>query len=204
MTERYAQTAGPGAYAEFPPQDTPSTVAMVVLKSGHYYQVRITPQPLENHRDLKAADSMLPMEVGLPDDPTPPLPGQPPDLLTAIVSGAADTWHPGHALYCLRWWTQRRWPHTRDWSAAWRFDLDGQQQTEAIPPNERTTGQPASDNLYPVFAIHQIWRLAAGRVSPAIHTEDEARAAHTALVSNICIALTRHPGNPHALTFRMS
>ena len=37
MTERHAQTAGPGAHAEPAPRDTPSAVAMVVLKSGHYY-----------------------------------------------------------------------------------------------------------------------------------------------------------------------
>ena len=207
MTERYAQTAGPGAHAEPPPRDTPSTVAMVVLESGHYCQVRITPRPLENHWDLEAADSMLPRDVDLPDGPTPLLPGQPPDLLTAIVSGEAGTWHPEHALYCLWRWAQRRWPHTRDWSAAWRFHLDGRQQTEAIPPHERTAGRPTTDNLCPVFAIHQIRALAAGQVSPAIHTEEEARAAHTALVSDIFAALrtalTRHPGNPDALTFLM-
>ena len=118
MTEPYAQMAGPGAHAEPPPRDSASTVAMVVLQSGHYYQVRITPRALDNHWDLEAAETMLPRDVGLPDDPTPLLPGQPPDLLTAIVSGAACTWHPGHALYRLWRWAQRRWPHTRDWSAA--------------------------------------------------------------------------------------
>ena len=91
MTERYAQTAGPGAHAEPLPRDAPSTVAMVVLESGPYYQVRITPRPLDNQWDLEAADSMVPRDVGLPDDPTPLLPGQPPDLLTAIVSGAAGS-----------------------------------------------------------------------------------------------------------------
>ena len=45
---------------------------------------------------------MLPKDVGLPDDPTPLLPGQPRDLPTAIVSGVAGTWHAGQALYCLR------------------------------------------------------------------------------------------------------
>ena len=98
MTKRYSQTARPGAHAEPPPRDAPSTVAMVVLESGHYYQVRITPRPLDNHWDLEAADSMLPRYLRLPDDPTPLLPGQRPDLLTAIVSGAEGTWHPGHAL----------------------------------------------------------------------------------------------------------
>ena len=104
MTEHYGQTAGPGAHAEPWPRDAPSTVAMVVLESKHYYQVRITPRPLDNHWGFRAADSMLPRDVGLPDDPTPLLPGQPPDLLTAIVSGAAGTWHQGHALYCLWLW----------------------------------------------------------------------------------------------------
>ena len=43
MTERYAQTAGPAAPAEPAPLDAPGSVAMVVLESGHYYQVRIMP-----------------------------------------------------------------------------------------------------------------------------------------------------------------
>ena len=47
MMERYAQTVWAEAYAEPPAGDTPSTVAMVALKSGHYYQVRFTAQPLE-------------------------------------------------------------------------------------------------------------------------------------------------------------
>ena len=177
---RYTQTVGTGAHAEPPPRDTPSTVAMVVLESGHYYQVRITPQPRENHWDLEAADSMLPRDVDLPDGPIPLLPGQPPDALTAIVSGAAGTWHPGHALCYLWRWAQRGWPHTRDWSAAWSFHLDGGQQTEAIPPHKWMAGPPTTDNLCPVFAIHRIRALAAGHVSLAIHTEEEARAAHTA------------------------
>ena len=204
MTEHYAQTAGPGSHAVPPPRDTASTVGMVVLESRYYYQVRITPRPLENHWDLDAADPMLPRDVVLPHGPIFLLPGQPRDLLTAMVSGAAGTWHPGHALYFVWRWAQRRWPHTRYWSAAWRFHLDGRQQTEAIPPHERTAGRPKSDNLCPVFAIHQIQTLAAGQVSPAIHTDEEARAAHTPLVSAILAdlrtALPRHPGNPDALT----
>ena len=44
---------------------------------------------------------MLPRDVGLPDNPTPLLPAHPPDLMTAIMSGADGTWHPGHAFYCL-------------------------------------------------------------------------------------------------------
>ena len=207
MGERYAQSVGEGAHAEPPPRDTPSTVSMVVLESGHYYQVRITPQPLENHWDLEAADSMLPKDLDLPDGPTPLLPGQPADPLTAVVSSAAGTWHLGHALYCLWRWAQRSWPHTRDCSARCRFHLDGRQQTEAILAQERTAGRPSTDNLYPVFRIHQIRALAAGQVSPAIHTEEEARAAHTALVSDIfaalCTALSRQRGKPDALTFPM-
>ena len=194
------QTVGLGAHAEPLPRDAPSTVAMLVLESGHYYQVRITPRPLDYPWDLEAADSMLLRDVGLPDDSTPLLPGQPSDLLTAIVSGAASTWHPGHALYCLRRWAQRGWPHTRDWSEAWRFHLDGGNQTEAIAPHERTTGRPASDNLCPVFATHQNQTLAAGLVSPAIHTEDKAGTAHTALMRDIFAdfrtSLTSHRSTP--------
>ena len=36
---------------------------------------------------------MLPRGMDLLDGPTPLLPGQPPDPLTAIVSGAAGTWY---------------------------------------------------------------------------------------------------------------
>ena len=88
-------------------------IAMIVLENGHYYQMRIIPHPQESHWSLEAVDSMLPATTDLPDSPTPLLPGQPPDPLTAIVSGTAGTWHPGHALYCLWRWAQRRWPHTR-------------------------------------------------------------------------------------------
>ena len=131
---------------------------------------------------------MLPATTGLPDNPTPLLPNQPPDPLTAIVSGAAGTWHPGHALYCLWRWAWRRWPHTRAWSAAWRLCLDGRQQMEAIP--EPTAETPTEPNLCPVFAIHQIRALAlGGQLQPAIRTEMEARAAHAALVHKIFSAL---------------
>ena len=95
MTERYAQKAGPGAHADRPPRDTPSTVAMVVLESGHYYQVSITPQPLETHWDLEAAESMLPRDVHLPEGPTPLLLDQSPDLLTAIVYWLSRHMAPG-------------------------------------------------------------------------------------------------------------
>ena len=81
---------------EPPPRDAPSTVAMVVLESGYYYQVRITPRPPDNHWDLEAAASMLPRQVELPNGPTPLLSGQPPDLLTAIggVTGAQRATRP--------------------------------------------------------------------------------------------------------------
>ena len=170
-----------------------------MLENGHYYQVRIIPHPKESHWTLEAVDSMLPATTALPDSPTPLLPGQPPDPLTAIVSGTAGTWHPGHALYCLWRWAQRRWPHTRVWSATWRFYLDGRQQLEAIP--ERTAETPTAPNLCPVFAIPQIRALALGdQLQPAIRTETEAQAAHAALVhevfSALHSALVRHVGNP--------
>ena len=103
--------------APLPRERDPGTIAMIVLGNGHYYQVRIIPHPQESHWSLEAVDSMLPATTYLPDSPTPLLPGQPPDPLTAIVSGTAGTWHPGHALYCLWRWAQRRCPHTRVWSA---------------------------------------------------------------------------------------
>ena len=177
----------------------PGTIAMIVLENGHYYQERIIPHPQRGHRSLEAVDSMLLATADLPDSPTLLLPGQPPDPLTAVVSGTAGTWHPGHALYCLWRWAQRRWPHTRAWSAAWRFYLDGRQQLEAIP--ERTAETPTAPNLCPVFAIHQIRALALGeQLQPAIRTETVAQAAHAALVHEIFSALrsalVRRVGNP--------
>ena len=177
----------------------PGTIAMIVLENGHYYQVRIIPDPQDNHWSLEAVDSMLRATTDLPDNPSPLLPDQPPDPLTAIVSGTAGTWHPGHALYCLWRWARRRWPHTRAWSRAWRFYLDGRQQMEAIlEPTAETFTEP---NLCPVFAIHQIWALAlGGQLQPAICTNTEAWAAHAALVheipSALRSALVRRVGNP--------
>ena len=55
-----------------------------------------------------ATRPMLRETTGLPDNPTPLLRNQPPDPLMAIVSGAAGTWHPGHALYCLCRWARRQ------------------------------------------------------------------------------------------------
>ena len=92
--ERYAQTVRPGAHAEPLARDTLSTAATVVLESSQYYQVRITPRPLERCCDLEAVDSMLPRGMGLLDGPTTLLPGKFPHPLTAIVSGMDGAWHP--------------------------------------------------------------------------------------------------------------
>ena len=141
---------------------------------------------------------MLPASAALPDGPTPLPHNQPKD---PVVSGEAGGWLPGHALYCLWRWAQRRWRHTRDWMATWRFHLDGRQELEAIPQHERTTETPATANLCPVFAIHQIRALAmGGQLRPTIRTETEAQAAHAALVHEILSALhsvlMRRPGTP--------
>ena len=178
MVERYPEMAR----AAPPPRERdPSTIAMIVFESGHYHQVRITPQ--DGHWNLEAVDSMLPANAALPDSPTPLPNNQPPDPLTAVLWGAAGTWHPGHALYCLWQWARRRWQHTRDWTATWNFHLDGRQQLEAIPQREGTAESPTPTNLCPVFAIHQIRALAIGRqLQPAIRTEMQAQAANAALV----------------------
>ena len=147
---------------------------------------------------------MLRATTDLLVSPTPLLRGQPPDPLTAIVSGTAGTWHPGHALYCLWRSAQRRWPHTRAWSARWRFYLNGRQEVEAMP--ERTAETLIAPNLCPVFAIHLIPALALGeQLQPAIRPEMEAQAAHAALVHEIFSALrsalVRRMGNhPGALS----
>ena len=128
---------------------------------------------------LEAVGSLLQTTTALPDSPTPLLNNQTLDPLTAIVSGTAGTWHPGHALYCLWRWARRRRAHTRVRSATWRFYLDGRQQLEAIPQRERTAETPTAPNLCPVFATHQIRALALGeQLQPTIHTETEAEAAH--------------------------
>ena len=166
----------------------PGTIAMIVLENGHYYQVRIIPHPQRGHWCLEAVDFMLLATTDLPDSPTPLLTGQHPDPLTAVLSGTAGTYHPGHALYCLWRWARCRWPHTRALSAAWRFHFDGRQQFEAIP--KRTAETPTATNLCPVFAIHQIRALALGeQLQPTIRTEMEAQAAHAALVHEIFSAL---------------
>ena len=142
--------------APLPRECDPSTIAIVMLENGNYYEVRIIPQPQESHWSLEAVDSMLSAATALRDGHDPLLNGQPPDTLTAIVSGTAGNWHPGHALYCLWRWARRRWPHTRAWSATWRFYPDGRQQLEAITQRERTAETPTAPNLCPAFVIHQI------------------------------------------------
>ena len=198
MGERYLETARAA-----PPlrEADPSTIALIVFKNGHYYQVRITLHPQERHWSLEAVDSMLPANAAPPDSPTPLPNDQPLDPSMAIVSGAAGTWHPGHVLYCLWRWAQCRWSHTRDFTATWRFHLDGWQQLEAIPQRERTAETRTATNLCPVFAIQQIRALAmGGQLQPTICTETEPQAAHAALVhkifSALCSALVRHVGNP--------
>ena len=187
MVERYPETA---RTAPPPCEGDPSTIAMIVLERGHYYQVRITPHPQKRHRSLEAIDSMLPANAAPPDSPTPQPNDQPPDPLTAIVSGAAGTWHAGHALYCLWQWAQRRWLHTRDWMAMWKFHLDSRQQLEAIPQHERTAETPTATNLCPVFAIHQMRALEmGGQLQPPIRTETEAQAAEASRVHEVLTAL---------------
>ena len=122
--------------------------------------------------------------------PSAPRPApRPPD---GIVSGEAGTWHPVHAHYCLR---------RSDWTATWRFHLDGWQQLEAIPQHQRMAETPTATNLCHVFAIHQFRALAMGRqLHSAIRTQMEAQAAHAALVHEILSALrsalVRSLGNP--------
>ena len=60
---------------------------------------------------------------------------------------------------------------------------------------------PATGNLFPVFALHQIRLLAKGRqLLPTIRTQTEAQAADAALVHEILSALSsalvRCLGNP--------
>ena len=174
---------------------------MIVLESGHYYQVRITPHPQDGHWSLEAVDSMVLANTALPDNPTPLLKGQPPDPIAAILSGAAGTWHPDHAHYCLWRWARRRWPHIRDLTATWRFYLDSRQQLKGILQQERMAETPTATNLCPVFAIHQIWALAKGeQLQPVIRTEMEAQAANAApvheILSALCSALVRRVGKP--------
>ena len=132
---------------EPPARDTPSTVARLVLESGQYYQVRITPRALERRWDLEA-DSMLPRGMDMPEGPTPLVQGQLPDRLTAMASHMAGTWQP---QYCLWRWAQRKWQHISEWSATWRFHLDCRQQAEVILPHYQAAGGPATDNLCPVI-----------------------------------------------------
>ena len=84
MVERSLKAA---RAAPRPREGDPSTIALIVLESGHYYQVRITPHLQERHWSLEAVDSMLPANAALLDSPTTLLNDQPLDPLTAIVSG---------------------------------------------------------------------------------------------------------------------
>ena len=201
LVERYPP--GPETACAGPPQgkDEPGTISMIVFESGHYYQVRITLHPQEYHWNLKAADSVLLARAALPGGSTPLPHNQPPDPLTDVVLGEAGSWHPINALFCLWRWAQSRWSHTRDWTATWRFHLDGRRQPEAIPHPEQTAETPAATKMCPVFAIDQIQALALrGQLQPTIRTETEAQAAHPALVyeilSALCSALLRRMGNP--------
>ena len=115
LAARYPETT---RMAPPPRERDHGTIAMIVLQNGHYYQVRIIPHSQRGHWSLEAVDFMLSATRDLPDSPTPLLPDQPLDRLTAVVSGTAGTWHPGHGLYCLLPSARRRWPHTRAWSAA--------------------------------------------------------------------------------------
>ena len=88
LAARYPETAR----AAPPPRACdPSTIAMILLQNGHYYQVRIIPHPQESPWGLEAVDSMLPATTALPDSATPLLNDQPPDPLMAVVSGTAVT-----------------------------------------------------------------------------------------------------------------
>ena len=199
LTSLEARYLGTARTAPPPRECDPSTITMIVLGNGHYYQVRIILHPQESHWSLEAVDSMHPATTALPDSPSALLSDQPPDPLTAILSGTASTWHPGHALYCLWRWARRRLPQTRLWSTTWGFYLDGRQQLEAIL--ERTEETPTAPNLCPVFAIHQFRALALGeQLQPTIRTETEAQAAHATLVHEIFSALrsalVQRVGNP--------
>ena len=182
-------------------KDDPRTVSMILLESGHYYQVRISPHPQECHWNLEAVDSMLLARAALLNGPSPLPRNQSPDPLTAVVSGNTGSWQPGHVLYCLWRWAQRCWPHTRDLTVTWRFHLDSLQQLGATPQRERAAETPATTNLCHVFAIYQIRALTmGGQLQPTIRTETEAQAAHAALMHEILSALrsalVRRIGNP--------
>ena len=127
---------------------------MVVLENGHYYHVRIILHPQESHWSLEFVDSMLPATTALLDSPNPLLNDQPPDPLTAIVSGTAGIWHPGHALYLP--------PAVGAAPLATHQGVLSDMEVlprlpewlEAIPRRKRTTETPTAPNLCPVFAIH--------------------------------------------------
>ena len=91
MVERYPPGAEMARAGPRRRKSDPSTVTMIMFKSGHYYQVRITPHPQECHWSLEAVDSRLPASAARPDSPTPLPQNQPSDPLTAIMLGEAGT-----------------------------------------------------------------------------------------------------------------
>ena len=132
----------------------PGTIAMILLENGHYYQVRIIPHPQRGHWSLEAVDSMLPATMDLPDSPSPLLPDQPPDPLTAVVSGTAGTRRPGHALYCLWRWARGGSTSTAD--SSWRPSRNGRQRPPLRPtcaPSSRSTS-PGAGAERPTAACH--------------------------------------------------
>ena len=60
LVERYPPGAGTARAGPPRREDDPRTISMILLESGHYYQVRITAHPQECHWNLQAVDSMLP------------------------------------------------------------------------------------------------------------------------------------------------
>ena len=169
LVERYPARAEMARAGPPRHQDDPRTISLIVLESGHYYQVRITPHAQECHWKLAAVDSMLLARAALLDGPTPLPQNQPRDPLTAVVSGEAGTWHPGHALYCLARWAQRRWLDTRDWLATLRFHLDDRRQLEAIAERERTAQTPCRDKPVPRFRHPPDLGAGHGRTTAARH-----------------------------------
>ena len=169
MVEGYppgAETAPAGLPGR---EDEARTISMIVLECGHYHQVWITRDPQECQWNLEAFDSMHPASAALPDGPNPLPQNQPPDPLTAVVSGEAGSWHPGHALYRLWRSVQRRCSHTKEWSATWRFHLDGREQLEAIPQRERTTESPCYRKPVPRLSNPPDPGTGAGRTTAAHH-----------------------------------
>ena len=94
MVERYPPGAETARAGPPRPEDDPSTISMLVLESGDYYQVWITPHQ-QYHWNQEAVEPMLPASAALPDAPSPLPQNQPQDLLKPVVSGDAGSCHPG-------------------------------------------------------------------------------------------------------------